>query len=63
MENELKTPFTKDQTAWLEDRLTSIMMLLAAVEKIVPGPKARLAVLLEAIRANSENLRKEVPKK
>lgn len=54
MKNNLKTPFTKDQVAWLGDRLTSIMMEFAAHEKLNKIVKARIAVLLEAVRANTE---------
>ncbi len=50
--NTLKTPFSKDQVAWLEDRLTSIMMEFAAHEKLNKVVKARMAVLIEAVRAN-----------
>jgi len=51
---ELRTPFTVDQSAWLQHQLTSIMMQFAAYQKVAGLGKAQIAILLEAVRANTD---------
>ena len=57
----LKDKFTPNQSQWLQDIITSIMMLCQAKERGFQNGtvKARLAVHLKVIRANTITETKE----
>jgi len=49
----LLTPFTMDQSAWLQHQLTSVMMRMAGQEKRMEIGKRWLSITIGAIRANT----------
>jgi hypothetical protein len=54
MNYDLKTPFTEDQKAWLEDSITSMMMRCQLAEREIKKTKIHLNSLLDLIRVKND---------
>lgn len=54
MNYDLKTPFTADQRAWLEDSITSMMMRFQLAEREARKAKLHAVAMLMKIRGEDE---------